>query len=52
MKSIKKFQDWDLWLTMLKQNKVGLWIPEFYLKLKPAAQSVLATAFAYRTFRF
>lgn len=26
--SIRKFQDWDLWLTMLEQGKVGLWIPQ------------------------
>ena len=26
--SLKKFQDWDLWLTMLKQNHAGIWVPE------------------------
>ncbi len=29
--SIKKFQDWDLWLTMLEQNKQGIWIDEYLL---------------------
>lgn len=26
--SLKRFQDWDLWLTMLKNNHQGIWIPE------------------------
>lgn len=26
--SLKKFQDWDLWLSMLELNKVGVWVPE------------------------
>lgn len=26
--SIKKFQDWDLWLTMLEEGKTGYWIKE------------------------
>jgi len=26
--SFKKFQDWDLWLTMLEQGHVGVWVPE------------------------
>lgn len=26
--NLKKFQDWDLWLTMLEQGKVGTWIDE------------------------
>lgn len=26
--SLKKFQDWDLWLTMLKQGHIGVWTPE------------------------
>jgi len=25
--SVKKFQDWDLWLTMLEQGHVGVWVP-------------------------
>ncbi len=27
-KNLKRFQDWDLWLTMLEQNLEGIWIPE------------------------
>lgn len=27
-KSLNKFQDWDLWLTMLTQGHIGIWVPE------------------------
>ncbi|MDD5043301.1 MAG: glycosyltransferase family A protein [Patescibacteria group bacterium] len=30
--SLKKFQDWDLWLTMLERGYVGKWIPEFLFR--------------------
>ncbi len=33
--SLKKFQDWDLWLTMLEQNKTGVWVPEVLFTIKP-----------------
>ena len=26
--SVKRLQDWDLWLTMLEQGHTGVWIPE------------------------
>jgi glycosyltransferase involved in cell wall biosynthesis len=26
--SLKRFQDWDLWLSMLKKGKIGVFIPE------------------------
>jgi len=26
--SLKRFQDWDLWLTMLERGDVGVWVPE------------------------
>ena len=25
--SLKRFQDWDLWLTMLERGDIGVWIP-------------------------
>jgi len=32
--SIKRFQDWDLWLTMAEKNKTGVYLPELlYQKL-------------------
>ncbi|MFA6423959.1 MAG: glycosyltransferase family A protein [Candidatus Magasanikbacteria bacterium] len=30
--SLKRFQDWDLWLTMLKQNKTGVFVPQVLYK--------------------
>jgi glycosyltransferase involved in cell wall biosynthesis len=27
--SLKRFQDWDLWLTMSAQGKIGVWIDEY-----------------------
>jgi glycosyltransferase involved in cell wall biosynthesis len=32
--SLKRFQDWDLWLTLLEQNKTGAFVPEvLYTKI-------------------
>lgn len=33
--SIKKLQDWDLWLTMLEEGKTGIWIEEYLFTLQP-----------------
>lgn len=33
--SLKKFQDWDLWLTMLEQGHIGIWVPEILFTVKP-----------------
>ncbi len=33
--NLKKFQDWDLWLTMLEQGHIGVWVPEFLFTIKP-----------------
>ncbi len=32
---LKKFQDWDLWLTMLENGKKGALIPEVLFKVRP-----------------
>lgn len=32
--NLKKFQDWDLWLTMLEKGHQGVWIPEFLFSVK------------------
>lgn len=32
---IKRLQDWDLWLTMLEQGRVGVWIPECLFQCLP-----------------
>ncbi len=31
---IKRLQDWDLWLTMLANNKIGMWINKPLFKVK------------------
>lgn len=33
--SLKKFQDWDLWLTMAKQGKPGVWIDDVLYRVEP-----------------
>ena len=30
--SLKRFQDWDLWLTLLEKNKTGVFVPEVLFK--------------------
>lgn len=51
--SIKKFQDWDLWLTMLEQGKIGLWIPQTLFTILPGGtMSSWLPAFAYKMFPF
>ncbi len=32
---LKRFQDWDLYLTMLEQNHTGVFIPEILFTVKP-----------------
>ncbi len=38
--SLKKFQDWDLWLTMLEHNYYGVWVPELLFKIKPRKKGI------------
>lgn len=33
--SLKKFQDWDLWLTMAKQGKPGIWVEQELYRIEP-----------------
>lgn len=33
--SIRRLQDWDLWLTMLEQGHAGVWIPEYLFEAIP-----------------
>ncbi len=48
--SLKKFQDWDLWLTMLTHHRTGVWIPEylFYAVPHKSGLSSWLPAFAYK----
>ena len=31
--SLKRFQDWDLWITMAKAGKTGVWIDEYLFRV-------------------
>jgi len=33
-KELKKFQDWDLWLTILEKGGTGIWIDDILFKIK------------------
>lgn len=33
--TLKRFQDWDLWLTMLEQGHVGCFVPEVLFTIQP-----------------
>lgn len=51
--SIKKFQDWDLWLTMLAQNKHGVFIPQALFTVSPGGTiSSWLPSFAYQLLPF
>ena len=51
--SIKKLQDWDLWLTMLEDGKLGLYIPEVLFTVSPGGTiSTWLPAFAYKLLPF
>ncbi len=51
--SIKKLQDWDLWLTMLEKSHYGFFIDQALFKIKPGGTiSSWLPAFAYQAFPF
>lgn len=51
--SIKKFQDWDLWLTMLENNKFGVFVDECLFTVTPGGTiSSWLPSFAYKLFPF
>jgi glycosyltransferase involved in cell wall biosynthesis len=51
--SIKKLQDWDLWLTMLENNHTGIFIDEALFKVSPSGNiSSWLPAFAYKALPF
>jgi len=51
--SIKKFQDWDLWLTMLENNKFGIFVNEFLFTVAPGGTiSSWLPSFAYKLLPF
>ncbi|MFH1286662.1 MAG: glycosyltransferase family A protein [Candidatus Magasanikbacteria bacterium] len=47
--NLKRFQDWDLWLTMLEQGKKGVHVPEFLFTIIPGGtMSSWLPSFAYK----
>ncbi|MBA3047576.1 glycosyltransferase [Patescibacteria group bacterium] len=51
--STKKLQDWDLWLTMLEQGHVGVWIDKILFKVQTGGTiSSWLPSFAYKIFPF
>lgn len=32
--SLKRFQDWDLWLTMLERGYIGVWVDEYLFRVQ------------------
>lgn len=47
--SLKKFQDWDLWLTMLEKNKTGVYVPEYLFSAEAGGtMSGWLPSFSYR----
>lgn len=46
---LQKFQDWDLWLTLLEKNKIGVYVPGFLFSHEPGGtMSNWLPRFAYR----
>ncbi len=48
---IKKFQDWDLWLTMLNQGHGGIWINQILFKVNTGGSQTMSSwlpSFAYK----
>lgn len=39
-KSLRKFQDWDLWLTMSEHNYYGVWVKDILFKIKPRKKGI------------
>ena len=47
--SLKRFQDWDLWLTLLEKNKNGVWVDDFLFEaLSGGTMSNWLPSFAYK----
>jgi glycosyltransferase involved in cell wall biosynthesis len=40
--SLKKFQDWDVWLSLAERGSRGVWLDEFLFSVKPRASGMSA----------
>ncbi len=46
---IKRFQDWDLWLTMMEQGKIGLWLDKVLVSfVGGGTMSIWLPGFVYK----
>lgn len=52
--SLKKLQDWDLWLTMLDAGHEGVWIPDVLFQVDGGGHTMSSwlPSFAYKLFPF
>ena len=48
--SLKRFQDWDLWLTLLSREKKGVFVPEYLFRAMPKKEGISfwLPTFAYK----
>lgn len=52
-KALKKFQDWDLWLTMSEQKHGGIWVNKVLFKIQLSGTQTMSSwlpSFAYKLF--
>jgi glycosyltransferase involved in cell wall biosynthesis len=51
--SLRKFQDWDLWLRMLAEGKMGIWLDKVLFTIAPGGTiSSWLPSFAYKLLPF
>ncbi|MDD4901152.1 MAG: glycosyltransferase family A protein [Patescibacteria group bacterium] len=53
--NLKRFQDWDLWLTVFDQGHVGVWINQILYKVNLSGQQTMSRwlpSFAYKLLPF
>jgi glycosyltransferase involved in cell wall biosynthesis len=49
--NIKKFQDWDLWLSIIEKGGNGIFIPEYFWKAKAGGMSKWLPRLFYKVFK-
>jgi len=49
---LKKFQDWDLWLTMLEQNHTGIWINKILFRITVRGTQTMSRWLPAFTYKF
>ncbi|MFA5359475.1 MAG: glycosyltransferase family A protein [Patescibacteria group bacterium] len=53
--TLKKFQEWDLWLTMLRENHTGVWVNKTLYKVAVGGTQTMSNwlpSFVYKLFPF